>query len=78
MNSVISLTQARRRELFNAAAQELGFNAPVVEKDFGYAGPCASCSPCQEHGTTLSSRAAQHCRRFGGLFDVFPRTWMCR
>jgi hypothetical protein len=33
MNSVVSVTPAQRRELFNAAAQKMGCNAAPAEKD---------------------------------------------
>lgn len=84
MNSVISLTQAQRRQLFNGAEQELGFNAPVVEKDFWvcwtlrelFALPGARDHLIFKGGTALS-KVWRAIRRFSEDVDVsLSREWL--
>ena len=84
MNSVIALTLAQRRELFNAAAQKLGFAAPVVEKDFWvcwtlrelFALPGAREHLVFKGGTSLS-KVWQAIRRFSEDVDVsLSREWL--
>ncbi len=84
MNSVVSLTPAQRRELFNAAAQELGFNAPVVEKDFWVCWTLRelfTLPGAREHlifkGGTALSKVWRAIRRFSEDVDLsLSREWL--
>lgn len=84
MNGVIALTPAQRRELFNAAAQELGYSAPVVEKDFWVCWTLRelfALPGAREHlifkGGTALSKIWRAIRRFSEDVDVsLSREWL--
>jgi len=84
MNSVIALTSAQRRELFNAAAQALGYTAPVVEKDFWVCWTLRELLKlpgAREHlifkGGTALSKVWGAIRRFSEDVDVsLSREWL--
>lgn len=84
MNGIVSLSAGERRELFNAAAQELGFAAAVVEKDFWvcwtlrelFALPGARKHLIFKGGTALS-KVWGAIRRFSEDVDVsLSREWL--
>lgn len=84
MNSVLTLTSAQRRELFNAAAQQLGYTAPVVEKDFWVCWTLRelfALPGAREHlifkGGTALSKIWRAIRRFSEDVDVsLSRGWL--
>jgi predicted nucleotidyltransferase component of viral defense system len=77
MKSVLELTRTQRRELFVAAAQKLGFIAPVVEKDFWVCWTLRelfALPGAREHlifkGGTALSKVWRAIRRFSEDVDV--------
>lgn len=84
MKSVLELTRTQRRELFVAAAQKLGFIAPVVEKDFWVCWTLRelfALPGAREHlvfkGGTALSKVWRAIRRFSEDVDVsLSREWL--
>ena len=84
MNSILALTLAQRRELFNAAAQQLGYTAPVVEKDFWVCWTLRelfTLPGAREHlifkGGTSLSKVWRAIQRFSEDVDVsLSREWL--